>query len=467
MKAGNTATSNCEKDFVLSSIQSGVRLDGRKTYDYRKLKISFGESFGHCQVCLGNTRVLAQVSCEVIKPTHNRPTEGQLFFNLELSSMASPAFESGRPSDYAIEISRFIERCLKESRPIDAESLCIIVGEKVWCLRVDIQVLDDAGNILDCACVAAITALAHFRRPDVTVTGKDVVIHSLDDREPISLNVHHIPICITFGFIDSCDKPIMDPGKLEEVILDGQLIMAMNSHSEICCAKMCGVPVKFDQIMMCCNVANVKVTQITKKIQKCLENDKKKRLAPKDENARKPIGDDFEEMEIMKTVASPTKIDVTDAVREASETIKDIDALSVQISSVDMKDGHTGVVGDGGSSAWVISDDESDTKNADVIVVGDNCLKLENSKNFDYIEVDDDVSSEEEETAQVTLEDLGFKKSKPIEIDVEDDDPQNQVEEDQVMEEATTKNIEITNDINTQKQKSKKRKKGKTIIPVE
>ena len=57
--------------------------------------------------------------------------------------------------------------------------------------------------------------------------------------------------------------------------------------------------------------------------------------------------------------------------------------------------------------------------------------------------------------------------SKPIEIDVEDDDPQNQVEEDQVMEEATTKNIEITNDINTQKQKSKKRKKGKTIIPVE
>ena len=44
------------------------------------------------------------------------------------------------------------------------------------------------------------------------------------------------------------DKPIMDPGKLEEVILDGQLIMAMNSHSEICCAKMCGVPVKFDQV---------------------------------------------------------------------------------------------------------------------------------------------------------------------------------------------------------------------------
>lgn len=41
-------------------------------------------------------RVLAQVSCEVVQPKPNRPTEGQLFLNVELSPMASPAFESGR-----------------------------------------------------------------------------------------------------------------------------------------------------------------------------------------------------------------------------------------------------------------------------------------------------------------------------------------------------------------------------------
>ena len=41
-------------------------------------------------------RVLGCVSCEVIQPQPNRPTEGQLFFNVELSPMASPAFEVGR-----------------------------------------------------------------------------------------------------------------------------------------------------------------------------------------------------------------------------------------------------------------------------------------------------------------------------------------------------------------------------------
>jgi len=41
-------------------------------------------------------RVLAVVSCEVVQPRPQRPTEGQLFFNIELSPMASPAFEIGR-----------------------------------------------------------------------------------------------------------------------------------------------------------------------------------------------------------------------------------------------------------------------------------------------------------------------------------------------------------------------------------
>lgn len=41
-------------------------------------------------------RVLAQVSCELVPPKPNRPTEGILFFNLELSPMAAPGFEPGR-----------------------------------------------------------------------------------------------------------------------------------------------------------------------------------------------------------------------------------------------------------------------------------------------------------------------------------------------------------------------------------
>lgn len=76
-------------------------------------------------------RVLANVSCGVVRPRPQRPTEGELFFNVELSPMASPGFEVGRPSAQGTEVSRTLERCLKESRAIDTESLCIIAGEKV------------------------------------------------------------------------------------------------------------------------------------------------------------------------------------------------------------------------------------------------------------------------------------------------------------------------------------------------
>ena len=41
--------------------------------------------------------------------------------------------------------------------------ILIAIHLKVWCLRVDVHILDDKGNILDCACIAALASLAHFR----------------------------------------------------------------------------------------------------------------------------------------------------------------------------------------------------------------------------------------------------------------------------------------------------------------
>ena len=65
-------------------------------YDYRELTITLGEEPGQVEVRLGGTRVLARVTCQVVQPKAHRPTDGQLFFNVELSPMASPAFEVGR-----------------------------------------------------------------------------------------------------------------------------------------------------------------------------------------------------------------------------------------------------------------------------------------------------------------------------------------------------------------------------------
>lgn len=97
---------------------------------------------------LGETRVLAQVTCEVAQPKSTRPNEGLLFIKVELGPMAAPHFEANRSSDLSVQVNRILERAFKDSRCIDLESLCIIAEEKVWNLRVDLNVLNHEGNII-------------------------------------------------------------------------------------------------------------------------------------------------------------------------------------------------------------------------------------------------------------------------------------------------------------------------------
>lgn len=103
---------------------------------------------------------------------------GTLGVHLHLSPMCAEGVEPGKPSDALVEASRLVERGLKHSRAVDLESLCVIAGRKVWNVRVDITVLDACGNIVDAASIAAVAALADFRRPEVTVAGgQEITIH--------------------------------------------------------------------------------------------------------------------------------------------------------------------------------------------------------------------------------------------------------------------------------------------------
>lgn len=195
--------SKCEDKFIREAIIEGLRLDGRSADEFRKLKIHFGAEFGSAFVSLGETKVVAQVTCNVTEPKAVRPNEGLLFINVELGAMASINYDSKRVSENSIQLNRILERTFKDSRCVDLESLCILAEEKVWNIRVDINVLNHDGNAIDCASVACLAALTHFRRPDVTLSGTNVVIHSFSEKEPISLVLHHYPVCASFALFNS------------------------------------------------------------------------------------------------------------------------------------------------------------------------------------------------------------------------------------------------------------------------
>lgn len=50
---------------------------------------------------------------------------------------------------------------------------------KVWHLRLTLHFLSDDGNLLDCASLAAMTALRHFRKPEVEVIGDEIIVVSM------------------------------------------------------------------------------------------------------------------------------------------------------------------------------------------------------------------------------------------------------------------------------------------------
>ncbi|CAH2234554.1 jg9174 [Pararge aegeria aegeria] len=235
--------SNCEKNFIKKIILEGHRLDGRNYDESRKLDICFGSEYGSCIVSIGETKVLAQVSCEVVQPKQIRPNEGILYINVEISPMAAPQFEANRQTDLTVYLNRLLEKCYKDSKCIDLESLCIVVEEKVWSLRVDLKILNHEGNLIECSSIATLVSLAHFKRPDVTRSGESVIIHTLAENDPIPTVLYHYPVCLTFAIFQN-NVLISDPSYIEETVctsttedgntIGGLLVVGMNQYKEIC-----------------------------------------------------------------------------------------------------------------------------------------------------------------------------------------------------------------------------------------
>ncbi|KAM3623504.1 uncharacterized protein V6R79_012026 [Siganus canaliculatus] len=347
--------SNCERDFLLKAIEEKKRLDGRQTYDYRKMKITFGTDYGCCFVDLGKTRVMAQVSCELVAPKESRPNEGIMFFNIELSPMASPSFEQGRQSELSVKLNRQLERCLRNSKCLDTESLCVVSGEKVWQIRVDVHLLNHDGNLMDAASVAAITALCHFRRPDVAIQGDEVTVYPSDERDPIPLSIYHMPISVSFAFFQQGTYLLVDPCEREERVMDGLLMIAMNKHREICSIQSSGgIMLLKEQVMRCSKIASVKVSEITELIVKALNNDKTARKA----GGRCGFAESMPQERITALKMDEASVEMTDVEDTAKDIIQTAEAPSQMVASPVVPVPGVGQVGQGLQNTWGLEEED-------------------------------------------------------------------------------------------------------------
>jgi exosome complex component RRP42 len=139
-----------------------TRLDGRKLDQIRDIVVdtnAAGKAEGSALVRLGRTKVIAGVKVGVGEPFSDRPESGVLMTGAEFSPISSPDFEPGPPRENSIELARVVDRGIRESGAIDLDKLCIEPKEKVWMVFVDINILDNFGNLIDAAALASAAAL--------------------------------------------------------------------------------------------------------------------------------------------------------------------------------------------------------------------------------------------------------------------------------------------------------------------
>ena len=219
------------RSHIISLLNAGTRLDGRKLTDYRKpIEVEHNiikTAEGSARVKIGETEVIVGIKMNVGEPYPDTPNEGTIIVGAELLPLSNPEFELGPPGIQAIELARVVDRGIRESKAIDFKKLCITEGEKVWMVIIDICPINDAGNLFDASSLAALAALKATKYP--SFDGEKVDYKQKTDKK---LQLEKMPIAVTV--IKIGDKFIIDPDTEEEKAIDTRLTVSSIEDGTLC-----------------------------------------------------------------------------------------------------------------------------------------------------------------------------------------------------------------------------------------
>ena len=219
----NIEVSNLNKRRIKESLEKGKRFDSRKLEEHREIIIETGVSKnaeGSARVKFGDTEVMAGVKVGVAEPYTDHEDEGTLITTAELLPLSSARFEYGPPRIEAIELARIVDRGIRESGFIDFKKLCVREKELVWLVFIDVYAINDDGNLIDAAALAAVAALSSAVFPSIK---DDKVEYGKLTKK--ALPVGNIPVTLTFHKID--DALILDPTTEEEDTTTSRLTIAL------------------------------------------------------------------------------------------------------------------------------------------------------------------------------------------------------------------------------------------------
>jgi len=237
---------------LLKMLSAGKRFDGRKLLEQRDFTVEYDVSYkaeGSARVKLGKTEVVVGVKLGVGEPYPDSMDSGNLSVSGDLLPLASPRFESGPPKYPSLELTRLVERAIRESGVIDLKKLVIKEGEKVWSVMIDIYPINDDGALIDAASIAAMAALMRAHIPELDENGR--IDYDKKSTKKLPLMEGTIPLSITLYKLG--DSLIVDPTREEEEACDGKIVWGIShykgkEHMIHSCQKGMEAPLSSDEL---------------------------------------------------------------------------------------------------------------------------------------------------------------------------------------------------------------------------
>ena len=240
----------------------------------RPIRIEFARE-GNCVITVGKTdgdsnECQTKAHCAVtsmLKAPLGRAAEGSLRVHVKMSPMAHPTdapVEKRRDNETCANLAKMIEKCFRDARALDLESLCVSAGRYAWHLRLDVTILNHGGDLPLAASVGANCALMSFRRCECSIDNETNRVTFHEERESVKLQLMHHPVAVRFAFYDGRNskgsgfdedeenneeeeennKPhqkygiLADAGVEEEACAIGFATVAVNEHGETCFSTM-------------------------------------------------------------------------------------------------------------------------------------------------------------------------------------------------------------------------------------
>lgn len=253
--------SEVSKETIYDLLSEGRRVDGRKFTQYRDITVKtnyISKANGSALVSIGNTTVIAGVKAQLSTPFNNSPDEGILIINTESLAVANRNFEHGPPNKFTVEISRVVDRTIREAPLIDLKELCIIESDKVWKLYVDIYIVDFDGNMMDAAALGAICALMTTKIPTASCVNDEVTV---DEDILMELPIKNKCTLTTATKINN--QIIYDATYNEEIIMQASLSVGFREDMTLCAMQKCGLDtLHMDEISRIIKLSEVKSKEL-------------------------------------------------------------------------------------------------------------------------------------------------------------------------------------------------------------